>query len=248
MPMNKISIAIPFYNTSQYFLDCIKHAINDDFVSEIVVNDDLSNENEWEKINCIISDLNNEKIRLYRNSINLGGFKNKYETIKKCSSEWVYLLDSDNYLDETTLDTIKAIKDVDTNICYCPQIMVMFRDNGKIDREVNFDYPYDKIGFAESKKSMSHINFPMFLNTGNFIVNREKHLERMYDAYHNQEPLSCCSIAFQYNWMLNGGYTKIVPNFKYFHRLRDDSYWMACKHNSDVKASHYISLFNSVEI
>lgn len=246
--IDKISLAIPFYNTSKYFLDCIKYSIDDDFVSEIVVNDDQSTEEEWSNLNTIVSELNNPKIKLYRNPINLGGFKNKYKTVKKANSQWVYLLDSDNYLDSSTLNVIKNIENSDNNICYCPQIMVMFRDNGKIDREVDFDYPYDKIGFKESKESMGNINFPMFLNTGNYVVNRENYLSRMYEAYSNQEPSSADCIAFQYNWMLNGGYSKIVPGFKYFHRLRNDSYWMRCGHMSPTKASYYESLFLNIQL
>jgi glycosyltransferase involved in cell wall biosynthesis len=43
--MKTISLAIPFYNTiSKYFLDCIKYALDNDFVSEIVVNDDCSSQ------------------------------------------------------------------------------------------------------------------------------------------------------------------------------------------------------------
>lgn len=246
--MNTISLAIPFYNTSKYFLDCIKYSIDDDFVSEIVVNDDHSTEKEWDNLNTIVSKLNNPKIKLYRNSINLGAFKNKYKTVKKTTSEWVYLLDSDNYLNDNSLNVVKNIRDIDSNICYCPQIMVMFRDNGQIVREVDFDYPYDKIGFYESKQSMGHINFPMFLNTGNYIFNRDNYLSRMYDVYCSQEtPITDC-IAFQYYWMMDGGYTKIVPELKYFHRLREDSYWVTCGHMSDVSASYYINLFNSVKI
>ena len=71
--MDKISIAIPFYNTSRYFLDCLKHTIDDDFVSEIVVNDDQSTDEEWETLNKIVSDVNSDKIKLYKNPINLGG-------------------------------------------------------------------------------------------------------------------------------------------------------------------------------
>lgn len=247
--IDKISLAIPFYNSSRYFLDCIKYSIDDDFVSEIVVNDDQSSEEEWNNLNAIILELNNPKIKLYRNPINLGGFKNKYKTVKKATSKWVYLLDSDNHLDSTTLNVIKNIQNPDANICYCPRIMVMFRDNGKIDREVDFDYPYDKIGFKESKESMGHINFPMFLNTGNYVFDRENYLSRMYDLYVGQEdPLSCDCIAFQYNWMLRGGYAKIVPNFKYYHRLRDDSYWMTCGHNSNIKGWYYESLFMNIQV
>ena len=70
--MDKISIAIPFYNTSKYFLDCLKHTIDDDFVSEIVVNDDQSNDEEWENINKIVSELNNDKIKLYQDLLDFG--------------------------------------------------------------------------------------------------------------------------------------------------------------------------------
>lgn len=246
--MNKISIAIPFYNTSRYFLDCLKHIIEDDFVSEIIVNDDQSTDQEWENINIIVSQLNNDKIKLYRNPINLGGFKNKYKAIKKCSSEWVYLLDSDNYLHPTTLDVIKNIKDLDDDICYCPQTLIMFFNEGEVEREVNYNFPYEKIGPLESKQSMciGLTDFGMFLNTGNFIVNREKHLERMYDAYCNQEPSAACSIAFQYNWMIRGGYSKIVSNFKYFHRLRHDSYYVTSGHTASVKVSQYENLFANI--
>jgi glycosyltransferase involved in cell wall biosynthesis len=243
--MNKLSLCIPFYNTSQYFLDCVKYAIEDDFVFEIIVNDDQSTDEEWENINKIISELNIDKIKLYRNPINLGGFKNKYKTIKKASSEWVYLLDSDNYLHDTTLDIIKNIKDVDENICYCPQTLIMFSGNENIERQVNYNFLYDKIGIPESKQFIStgSVDFGMFLNTGNFIVNKEKHLSRMYDAYCNQDPSAACSIAFQYNWMINGGYSKIVPEFKYFHRLRPDSYWVSSGYMSSSKFSYYQSLF-----
>jgi glycosyltransferase involved in cell wall biosynthesis len=61
--MKNITLAIPFYNTSQYFTECIKYAIDDDFVSEIVVNDDGSNEHHLQNLNEIINTLNSSKIK-----------------------------------------------------------------------------------------------------------------------------------------------------------------------------------------
>ena len=40
--MKTISLVIPFYNTSRYLLDAVKYAIDDDFISEIIINDDRS--------------------------------------------------------------------------------------------------------------------------------------------------------------------------------------------------------------
>ena len=53
--MKKISLAIPEYNTSQYFEDCIKYALDDDFIDEIVVNDDRSSDSHFENLVSIIN-------------------------------------------------------------------------------------------------------------------------------------------------------------------------------------------------
>jgi glycosyltransferase involved in cell wall biosynthesis len=248
--IDKISLTIPFYNTSKYFLDCIRYSIDDDFVSEIIVNDDQSSEEEWNNLNTIVSELNNPKIKLYRNPINLGGFKNKYKTVKKATTEWVYLLDSDNYPNNDSLNLIKNIQDADNNICYCPETLVMFRNTEDIVRQVDYKYSYDKIGCRESKEAINSRlpEFPMFLNTGNYVVNRDNYLSRMYDAYCNQETSAADCIAFQYNWMVNGGYSKIIPGFKYFHRLRNDSYWMTSGHMAPTKASYYEALFANIQL
>ena len=51
-----ISLSIPFYNTSRYFRDAISASVDNDFVSEIVVTDDGSTDEEWDNINNIIND------------------------------------------------------------------------------------------------------------------------------------------------------------------------------------------------
>ena len=84
--MKKISLAIPFYNTSQYFLDCIKYAVDDDFVSEIIVNDDCSQVDEWDNLCKIVEELDCDKIKLFRNDENLGAFRNKFTTVKNCTN------------------------------------------------------------------------------------------------------------------------------------------------------------------
>ena len=93
--MKTISLAIPFYNTSKYFLDCIKYAVDDEFVSEIVVNDDCSRQEEYDNLLLLVD--GKDKIKVYRNDHNLGAFRNKYIAVKNCTNDWVYLLDSDNH-------------------------------------------------------------------------------------------------------------------------------------------------------
>ena len=241
--MKNVSLAIPFYNTSRYFLEVIKYSLEDDFVSEIVVNDDASSESEWKKLNGIVNDLDSDKIKLFRNENNLGGFGNKYNSVKNSTGEWVYLLDSDNHLHETTLDIIKSIKDPQPNICYAPHSLLMQQDTATKPYEtVTYNFKYDLIGIDEAQDAIIKRTkyFDWFLNTGNFVFNREKYLERLYNPYvNNEKTFGACSIAFSYHWMSRGGLCKIVPNMKYYHRTRKDSYWNSCGSNSQISVDYY---------
>tara|TARA_A100001391_G_scaffold123951_1_gene84483 strand:- start:2452 stop:3213 length:762 start_codon:yes stop_codon:yes gene_type:complete len=249
--MNKISLAIPFYNTSRYFLDVIKYSLEDNFVSEIIVNDDASSEKEWKKLNDIVNNLDSDKIKIFRNEKNLGGFGNKYNAVKNSTSKWVYLLDSDNYLNDDTLNVIKSLGELDPNICYSPFNLLMIKDfETKPYDIVSYNFNYNVIGMHEAQDAiLKKIKyFDWFLNTGNFVFNREKYLERLYNPYVNNEKTSgACSIAFVYHWMRDGGLCKIVPNMKYYHRVRSDSYWVSCGSNSQISADNYSNKIINLE-
>jgi glycosyltransferase involved in cell wall biosynthesis len=239
--MNEITLAIPFYNTSHYFREAVEYSLDNEFVKEIVVNDDGSSEDEWNRLNDIINTLNTSKIKLFRNEVNLGGFRNKYTAVKNSTCEWVYLLDSDNHPAETTLDVIKNIKDPDPDICYIPQKLLLYKDDG-YRNEVFYNFNYEKIGIDEAQDALLKKTkwFDWFLNTGNFVFNRKKYLEKLQSGFEDlNEPVYACSIAFSYHWMINGGYYKVTPNMKYHHRLRNDSYWNSCGSNSDYSAQYY---------
>lgn len=239
--MKTISLAIPFYNTSHYFKEAVELALDNDFVKEVVVNDDGSVEDEWTKLNEIVSTLNTNKIKIFRNEVNLGGFRNKYTAVKNSTCDWVYLLDSDNHPAETTLSVIQSIETPDPDICYIPQRLLLYKDDG-YRNEVFYNFKYEKIGIDEAQDALLKKTkwFDWFLNTGNFVFNREKYLERLQSGFEDKdEPVYACSIAFSYHWMSKGGYYKVTPDMEYYHRLRNDSYWNVCGGNSDLSAQYY---------
>jgi len=240
--MKEITLAIPFYNTSQYFEEAVHYALNNNFVKEIIVNDDCSSEEEWKKLNQIVNTLNTHKIKLFRNEVNLGGFRNKYTAVSNSSCEWVYLLDSDNHPTEKTIKIIQLIENPDSNICYIPQKLLVYNKDDGYSNEVFYDFKYEKIGIHEAQDALlkKTKSIDWFLNTGNFVFNREKYLEKLKDGYENlDEPVYACSIAFSYHWMNKGGFYKIVPGMEYYHRLRGDSYWNSCGNNSTYSAGYY---------
>ena len=62
----------------------------------------------------------------------------------------------------------------------------------------------------------------------------------MYDSYTNNEKTAAADVcAFSYHWLRDSGLYKIVPNMKYFHRVRSDSYWVSEASSSQPLSDSY---------
>lgn len=245
--MKEISLAIPFYNTSQYFLECIQYALENKFVSEIVVNDDCSDEDQWKKLNQIVDTLNTDKIKLFRNKKNLGSFRNKYITVLNCSNTWVYLLDSDNHVFENSYNCIKSISNIDPLITYSPQHLCCKNDDSE-NYEVISDYnfKYDLIGIEETKDMIFKKTkwFDWFFNSGNYVLNKDTYINALKKPYEDKStPLLDADTAAAFYFLLEYGVKfKIVKNFSHHHRLRKDSVWNTCGKNSQLSVNYYQKL------
>jgi hypothetical protein len=240
--MKMISLAIPFYNTSKYFLDCIKYAIDDDFVSEIVVNDDYSKQEEYDNLLSLVD--GKDKIKVYRNKNNIGAFRNKYITVQNCTNDWIYILDSDNYPFEETYQVIRTIPDDNPLICYSPrQLFCKNDDNVDYENISDYAFKYDIIGVEETKDAIfKKIKwFDWFINSGNYIINRQMYLDSLKKPFDDKNTplLHADTAAVYYFWLQNGGEFVIVDDLRHNHRLRSESYWNACGTNSMQSVNYY---------
>ena len=242
--MKTITLAIPFYNTSKYFLDAIQYAVDDNFVSEISITDDCSTDAEWEKLNSIISTLDTNKIKVYRNDENLKPFRNKYNAVMNSTNEWVYLLDSDNHMLENSIELLKTIPDDDPNMVYSPQHLCCKNDGFK-DYEVVSDYNFkhEEIGIEETKDILfkKHKWARWFVNSGNYVVNRERYLKSLAEPYQDKttELLHADTAAAYYFLLRDGVKFKVVKGLKHHHRLRSDSTWNVCGQYSQQSVNFY---------
>lgn len=242
--MKKISLAIPTYNTSQYFEDCLKYSLEDDFIDEIVVNDDCSFPEHFESFKNKIKDINSPKIKLFANSKNVGAFRNKYQTVQNCSNDWVYLLDSDNYPFEESYQLMRQIPDDNPDICYSPQHLCCKHDHSSNYEAVSdYDFGYDLIGIEESRKSLQEDVkwFNWMVNSGNYIINRNTYLEVLEEPYNNISTplLHADTAAVFYFWLKSGKKFKVVKGLRHNHRFRSDSNWHSCGNNSQASVNYY---------
>ena len=96
----KFSILMPTYNGAEYIGETLRSILSQSFQNfEIIVQDDASSD---ETVKAIES-LNDPKIKIFKNEINLGYSKNLESLSKKATGDIVYLMGQDDILGENAL-------------------------------------------------------------------------------------------------------------------------------------------------
>jgi hypothetical protein len=188
------------------------------------------------------------KVKVIRNKINLVDFRNKLRGVESAKNDWVYLLDCDNYLVESTIPSLYHIKIWNQEICYCPSVSIMDRfeeGNRPWDDWNARRFGYSAMNILDVRRYLEidrnlHSKYGCgigvlgFLNTGNFFVNRNMYLE-VIDKVNFQtfNPHAADALAFTYLWLKSGKKLQVVSDLYYRHRIRPDSLW-----TKNAKVSH----------
>ncbi|MDD7514021.1 MAG: glycosyltransferase family 2 protein [Campylobacter lanienae] len=94
----KISIIIPVYNVEKYISQCLDSAINQSLKDiEIIIVDDCGSDNSMDIAYEYAK--NDNRIKIIKNSQNMGLFLTRCEGIKSATGEYILNLDSDDFLD-----------------------------------------------------------------------------------------------------------------------------------------------------
>ena len=93
---------------------------------------------------------------------------------------------------------------------------------------------------------LAFLNSPYFVQLKDYVANvvapalADFYNNALKPAFDNpNEPCYADVCTFSYYWMIQGGCYKVLKGMKYYHRLRNDSYWNACGSNSDRSAKYY---------
>jgi glycosyltransferase involved in cell wall biosynthesis len=240
--MKNISICIPFYNTHKLTAEAITKIINLKFISEIIISDDFSKKKFFFK---------HTKVKIYRNSKNIGALKNKYNAVKLASNDWVYLLDSDNLISAASLKKLMKFNNFNKNFYYSPSKLIL--QNIDLDKKLDnkpiiYNFPKTIIDFKIARFFLRNNleYFLWFLNTGNFFINRNKYLgclEKLFsnNSNNNFASMEADALVFSYFWLKSGNKIKILDFLYYYHRMRMKSYSF---HKNNYKSTQkYLYLF-----
>jgi len=218
-----ISVAITNYNRVDMTIESFSKIIDNDLVDDIVILDDCSDMKLYGELWDRVEALNANHVLLYRNAVNVGPFLNKYRAVQKCKNDWVILLDCDNIIDNDYVELLSNI-DKEDDILYCPESL--FRLN-----KAGIKYSYHKFNnlFVDKinvRRYVRHRMFRALLNTGNYLVHRERYMEVVEQSVANERLSKLDSLYFNYLWLSMGYRMKVVPNLWYEHRIHKDSYYL----------------------
>jgi hypothetical protein len=187
-----------------------------------------------------------KKISIYRNNKNLGSFISKYLAVKKSNNDWVYLLDGDNFLIDSSISAIFNLKKWNKKICYLPSTLItnINKKNTNWDHWNFRRFCNQKINLKEMQrlflledsliiKNKAGIGLNGLLNNGNFFINKNEYLNCLKKPLKEKiNPEAADAAAFIYYWLINKKEIKVVPELYYFHRIRNDSLWQIKNKNS----------------
>ena len=101
--MDKVSVAILIHNDEKYIARCLQSVIEQTYKNiEIVIVDDCSTD----KGALIVGEFKKKykNIKFYKNKSHKGTFLTRRNALKKCSGEYIFFVDSDDFIDKDYIE------------------------------------------------------------------------------------------------------------------------------------------------
>lgn len=234
--MGKISVIIPVYNTEKYIIDCIKSLMKQTYKDiEIILIDDSSNN----ICRQLLQELSgrDKRIYLYRLSEKSGVGVARNFGMEKASGDYIYFLDSDDYLPERTLEIL--VNNINNNDMIRGKIKTTTFNSGQA---IILDGLFRITSYREKKynliKNKSALNF---LFKKEFIVNNKLAFSEDVAVYSD--------LKFMIPAFINVEQVPHVKEAVYFKRRRNDpiSNPSLLQSNVDLKIADLLYVYNDLK-
>lgn len=212
MNANTISIVIPTYCRFALLEESFRHVLDDPRVREIIISDDHSRDDSFERI--LKAFAGHSKVIIHQNQHNVDCYRNKKRAVELATSAWVILLDDDNVIKQDYLDILYRLPQWVPTTIYCPDWA-----------QPHFNYTAFS-GVLVTKRNVARLILqPMLktaLNTCNYFIHRESYLKVWNGSV---DPITADSLFHAFNWLKSGGSLYITPGLRYFHRIHEGSHF-----------------------
>jgi glycosyltransferase involved in cell wall biosynthesis len=227
MERPKLTVAIATMRRWKNFLSqTLPIYLNNPFIDYVVICDETG-----EDVDAIRESqyATHPKLRLYKNKEKLGAYYNKRQAFDKAPTDWVAILDSDNYFQD---NYFQALNDLwireggpNTKTVYAAGSVTQYNTkNGQSDNKIS--------GFSGLKIDKSSWNtildiqgWNFLLNDGNFVVHKSL-LNILPDDVNDSSIIATDAIYVARKAVAAGFTYWVVPELSYIHTVHDESYWL----------------------
>src|SRR5699024_3164547 len=229
--MKKVSVIIPVYNTEEYIDKSFESVLNQTYTNlEVIVINDGSNQATSDKLNQFAKEDN--RIQLYDLPEQKGVAHARNYGLDKATGEFIYYLDSDDYLSSNTLDLL---------VTYIKDDPII---SGGI-KTTNFVNTFAVIFPGnKNKEEMTTNRFNLIKRNAsvNFLFRRDYLIENCYS--HDEELEVFSDLPFIIPIFADIPVISHVPQALYFRRRRNDPVQNPSLSQTDpiIKAKDYLRM------
>lgn len=204
-----ISLCITTHNRPHVTHKAYEQVLGHQAIGEIIIVDDFSKP-------ALYSELIKgapKEVKVFRNTKNLGVYRNKHESVKHAAHPWVIPFDSDNIITPAYIDVLLALPEWRNDTAYLPSFA-----------RPHFDYR--KLAGTYTRTNISNYmrtrGMDALLNTMNFFISKKLYM----DAFDPRvEPVTSDSIYINYRILQLAGRLQVVPGLEYEHVVHDGSHY-----------------------
>lgn len=220
-----ISLCIPTHNRFDTFLKKnLEKFVQCKYIDEIVIVDDATD--DYNKLVSVYG-LNHEKIKLYRQDVNVGVFKNKVKAASLATCDWICLFDSDNYLDERYFEPLFREWEkngADEKTIYTPSKALPSHD-------LNYSDIPSRIITKQIWNTI--VPKPWYLNLGNFVFHKSFVPFLQIPEYHQHKCFAVDVVFMNWIGLKHDFIIKFVDDMTYDHVVHSQSTYMLTSSESN---------------
>lgn len=231
--MSKVSVIVPVYNTEAYIYDCLDSLIKQSYKNlEIIVINDYSTDSSKKKIEQIAQ--KDERIKTFHFTKRKGVGAARNFGIKKATGDYIYFLDSDDYLPENTLQLL--ISHIGNSEIIRGAIKTTYLSSSFA---VVFEGLYNPRVYKENRFNL--INNKTALNC---LISKQ--LIEKNELTFSENIKIYSDLYFMVPALLAVNHVKFLKEAIYFKRRRNDPITnpSLCQYDDKVKINNFLKVYN----
>jgi len=216
-----ISVCVTTYNRSEATIKSFSQVLGHPRVTEVIIVDDNSTQEHYSQLLQLLIELDNPKVKLFRNSVNFDCYQNKKRSVELATNEWVIIFDSDNELGMDYIDTLVKQPEWPVDVIFAPEFA-----------RPHFDYRQlaGNIWKGNIAEIIDKPRADSMINTCNYFVNRAEYL-KVHKSDIN--PNAADTTYFNYCWIEAGNTIKVTTDLQYKHLVHEESHYKEHNHKSN---------------